>query len=312
MNNSLKKIIYNNRYIRTLFIYIPLGLLFILFINCLCYGQFKSKEIKDNERSIIKSHKIKTKTEWKYNILEGKRAKIGEKNIYKYDMYGNLIENTYYDENAIVLLRITYKYDLQDNLLEEYWDGFKGDISTILYEYNEFEQVEYEKHFDKNAEITRKVTYDYNQDGNMINEVSVDYNFKQVSIEYWTWTKHYHKYIYDSNNRVSEILFHNTDGSFEMHTEDKYIYTGKLQFLYDIYGNKIKESYFGYNGLKVSETQFSYDEKNNITYKKESFNDGKYINRIYKYEQDDLLSEVIVESNFKNFNKIINYQYEFY
>ncbi len=266
---------------------------------------FLSKKDYEIKKTWIKETKIKIITEWKYKVNKGVREELGEKNIYKYDLYGNMTENTYYDKLANVLLRITYSYDLNENLVEESWDDFKGSITKGIYEYDENQYLRYNKDYDNNGKLERKTIYSYNDYSDLIQDIQE--NYSTLLSPYY-----YHKYLYDYNHRLSEIRNHATDGSFEMNMEGKYIYTGKVEYNYSQKGYLEKKKELGYNGVEQVTTYYTYNEDGKVSEKIRKFFDNTDDNCKYKYDYVGLLTEINEEGTVKYANKIIIYVYEFY
>ena len=174
-----------------------------------------------------------------------------EKDIYKYDINGNLIKKAYYDYKDFVFKEI-YKYDRNGNLIEK--ADYKSDGSL------------------KNSSVP-KCIYKYNESGNQIEYAGYDFiNFlKEKQI-----------YKYDRNGNLIEIAFYDAKGNLTHQITCKYDGNGNAIYYreddyqsgthlsstatYDVYNNPKKGVLYLKGDLHMKyHYEYVYDSKGNFT-----------------------------------------------
>ena len=190
------------------------------------------------------------------------------------------------------------------------WEQDYGFITTYDNKGNIIEK----KCFNSDGSIMKKLTFDYNDKGNII-KLNI---YKNENDEY-TET-----YKYDENTNQIEKKCYKSDGSFMRKISIKYddkgnkieeVYEAKGDTSNDIYkyddkGNNI-ESGFLSNGTFILEFAYTYDEIGKIKEKKCYNNDGiLFIVENYKYDINSMIIEKIVVENDEK--AITTYKYDFY
>ena len=160
---------------------------------------------------------------------------LKERAIFKYDQKGNVIERNSYNSDGNLIFKFTYKYDDIGNQIEENHyspDGSLTDKSIYIYD-DKNNKIELNNYADVNSGITYKVTYKYNEKGNLIEENTI------YTDNTFSFLNRKETYKYDDRGSVIEQTSYKEDGSV---TSDTYKYE------YDNKSNWIKKTQFK-NGI---------------------------------------------------------------
>lgn len=167
-----------------------------------------------------------------------------------------------YDENGTLKLRVSYVALGPEEFTEEYRVEYaygetglllsetstsEGQILAVTkYEYDEAGLCISEKHYQGESFLAAEYTYGYDGMGRKTNCVRVD-NMEGETIE--------NRYTYDSESRLITDLKCDADGSV----------IERIEYTYDDFGNTLKRSVFGGNGVLNSfiRYEYTYDDAGN-------------------------------------------------
>jgi hypothetical protein len=236
---------------------------------------------------------------------------IYQKYTYKYDEKNNKIEEAYSDKNNHVYLKCKTKYN-PNGKKKEYFLHDTNDVvySHNVYIYNEKNYLIEEVDKIKDSVEFMKVTYKYDNMGNMIDHITLrfgkffgrtiyKYDNKRNLIEYKYfqnrdsvgWGKSY-KYD-DQGNKIEYIYFYIDSSVNKLYNK----WTAK----YDDHINEIEKAYYNeQNEISIIEIT-KYDDKNNKIEKLKTLADGTII-FIATYKNGNTIEDV-------NFNKGVNLEY---
>ena len=157
--------------------------------------------------------KIDNKNTYKYdekgNIIEHNTYDDGRlvfKDIYKYDEKGNKIEKNHYYYDGRLDYKTTYKYDEKGNNIEEniYDYDYDGYGSKYTYKYDEKGNNIEKNYYGSNGRLDYKNTYKYDEKGNNIEENTYYYDDRPIE-------NYSYEYEYDKNNNwTQKIQYRNT------------------------------------------------------------------------------------------------------
>jgi hypothetical protein len=210
---------------------------------------------KDNKIIDYKEYestgKLAWKKTWKYDLKGSliefenfNRSGYYSKDKFKY-INGILAETLNYDENDIKVSKTTHYYHKNAKIKEEIEEYFDTEYtSKVISNYNQQGKIISKKEYNKENNIIRQFTYQYDNMGNLILDSS-KYG-KEIS-------------LYDNKGNLikSDHYYYKDDLSQEKDELTRVITT----FEYDLIGNKIKEvsSYF-YNNSLIEEDEKSVED----------------------------------------------------
>lgn len=211
----------------------------------------------------------KIESNYKYN-------NSNEKNTFKYNQYGDLIEQCCYKDSKLSYIgKYKYEYDESGKMISQH----TCDNSWYFYKYNKDGLIieKLEKRSDKDNDPAWKVTYQYDQHGQLIEEA--DYNAENRLVRKETFRYDEDGHIiehckYDDNDflkRISGFLKYRETYKYDRNgnqTEER-LYEGNNLDSYEIYkydenGNKISKYTYNPEGILHSKIVITYDSKGNI------------------------------------------------
>lgn len=212
--------------------------------------------------------------------------------IYKYDNFGNCIEEGYfgiYGEPIYINMCASIQYDYYPNglLKEKRFYDEKGTLclntnwyAISRYEYDINGNLTSVSYFDKDTipcyykeGLYSRMEFNYDNNGNVIQETSFDSKGRIALMFKGLYA--IAKYRYDKHRRVVEYAYFNEKGAPCFYDNDYHI----LRVVYDSMGNIIKHTIYGVDGrpgLSRENTgviKYEYDKKNNLVRK--DFEDAK-------------------------------------
>jgi YD repeat-containing protein len=179
-------------------------------------------------------------------------GKIGPKRIFKYDEYSLLNEISEYDSKGSLVQTIAMHHDENRLLISEYHLNPSGFIEfQVNYVYNDqLLLISKKTSYQDNSDAHSYTTYYYNNQNQLIREVTTDNEF----ISLWV-----HEYEYNGHgNVVLEIITHTID----LYSETQY---KTFEYKYDLIGNYVKKISF-ISGSKLTKGMPFEIEERNIKY----------------------------------------------
>jgi len=226
--------------------------------------------------------------------LKGKVKSVKEISYYTKDKFGEAIKDEkyqqiefYFNEQGYITEKTernfktsgysfssykkeTLKYNQQNNIVEKYiYNDVLGETTSIItYQYDENENLIEEKQSDENGKLWSRSIFKYDKNNNQIEYERYNY-FSDEELSY--------KYVYkyDEKGNKTEENIYNSDGELE----------SKSIYKYDNRGNKIEENNYSSNGKLEEKFIYKYDNKGNKTEenKYNSIGELEY-KSIYKYD----------------------------
>jgi hypothetical protein len=209
-------------------------------------------DIKSNEKlELIKYDEFGKKIAW----FEFSHDSIYEKEFFKYNHKGNLLNEVNYDKSGEVVSMTKYKYDNKDNMIEKIeYDNAESVISTENIKYDDFQNIieEIHNYSDGSNDFSYKYSLKYDKNGRIIEKIdSVYENFYKKK---WNFEG---KWIYKYNNKGSKI------------EEKKYDCEDSLElthsYIYDIIGNIVMDEYKYPDEYIYFKISYKYNKIGNIT-----------------------------------------------
>jgi hypothetical protein len=270
---------------------------FLLIFFSTAYAQVEiPHKIGDpEEKELIKSQKIKSRTEWGYNYKFGS-AEDQKKLIRRvfFDKDGNEIETEIFDTLGVVFNRVVNKYNIDDYLIERQFYRMERMAARVTNIYDEnglhVESGYYE--YDGKVNHTAKIKYDDN--GN-IKEIIYLLPNNDLDLKFM--------YRYDSLGRKIESVEYSADGNATFKRKYKYNSANKLteQTCFERNGERIEKIINKYNATgKKIRTSWINDE------------DIRTVYTVYKYDNKNNLLESISYNGMDEPEYLIRYVYEFY
>ena len=112
--------------------------------------------------------------------------------LYKYDDFGNTIEESEYNPKGDLNIKTTFNFDVNNNLIEEIVYDPDDDSTTIKasYKYNNFGELIEEFQNDLENGYSKTIKFeDYDEQGNWLKRISIDVNkeihYVERQIEYY-------------------------------------------------------------------------------------------------------------------------------
>lgn len=248
----------------------------ILITLLLQNSAFSQGQQDDRERERIANSKISKITQWTHKYVKGNLNPKGYITTEsKYDDRGNAIEVINYKSTGQISSKLIYKYDKNNNKLEyqKFEKKDKPDIELTYKQsfiYDDKGNKKVENGFDGIAAY--KIMYNYTSDGKVKNITKLGAD--NSVLEKWEST-------YSGNTQTINIL--------KLGRNLDYILIRKT----DANGNLIEETRKDAKGNEVKRITSEYDSKNLITSNAEYYS-GKLSKRFkYKYNTQNLLSEII-------------------
>lgn len=137
--------------------------------------------------------------------------RIYKKALFLYDERRNLVEDKHFDGNDSLLFRYEYKYDLRNNKIEEVrYDG-KRQEWRFEYTYTDFNKIEKQKLIYPYETSNSSIVYKYNQDQNLVDETTYDYNNTVIQKNSYTYENG--KLIEERKGNLITAYKFNSDGN---------------------------------------------------------------------------------------------------
>ncbi len=267
---------------------------------------WKSKKSKESCEIIITGGKNVEKNNWKYdlfgNILEYSEFEndtLMQKEIATYDIKKKLLEHKEYNRNGKLSSSLTFKYDIKGNKIEELHFTANDYYNHEKFNYNPANQLIESFSLDKNDNTKSKTIYKYDKMGNVseeiVNYITLEdskFNSKKV-------------YQYNNKNKIIAEIFFNSKGKEEKRNSFKYDLKGRL-----IEEKTWRTCYYNYDSLGnlVEEVQIVFNKNQNIIYKYlTKYEFDSYGNWIKKINSDTKASDIIPE-NYTITERLITYK----
>ena len=169
----------------------------------------------------VKNLRIKSTTEW-VTVYSGDEKSEARKDTYiAFDKNGNTIEKIEYNRDGSIKNKETFKYDAAGNVLEETAFESKAEKNSkeannkkVTYKYNSSNDKTEENVYDGDGKLIRKTVFTYNRNGDKSAEVIMDASGKIIKKMIYT---------YDGKGLKSERKTYNGDNQLE--SSKKYDYT---------------------------------------------------------------------------------------
>lgn len=240
----------NTKFMKRIFIFT----LIILSVLMSCKQNSSTDNKNIDADSIAISDNIKPDT-----IIEGSELFFGERVVYSYDNRSNITEETTYDKDNIVQVRVQNYYDSKNNLIKSITNGINIDDLEIEYKYD----AKNRKIEERKKDFSFYTRYAYDNNDNLIEELYIKVSSGKV-IGRSTYKYQDNKLIesnqdefsliYNYNNYKEEILpYDNDEKRGEYHTT----------YEYDAKGNITNETFYIDNDLWDS-INYVYDKNNRI------------------------------------------------
>jgi hypothetical protein len=242
----------------------------------------KTEEISCDQNGTI-SHKVvytydkqgRLKSYESGSDIREKNLSNPQKNEYKLDDKGNVIEQVNYQSDGTLGSRFLYKYDAKGNRTEEIFYAWNGSRSgKLLNTYDEAGRVLTATSYNEDDSIAWKSTVTYNAKGNKIEwtqsiagilryRITYNYDDKDRIVEQETfeynkppnqWTSHAPEpgkivYTYNDQKRIQEIDTYDEDGSLKH----------KMIYQRDERGNEVGRKMFNGDGSPKNTELHWYD-----------------------------------------------------
>ena len=142
------------------------------------FGYFPDESLSKTAE-LNASGKIKFREDWTYQLIDGKIISVGTKVGYeRYDRLGQKLEEANYDRNGKPLIEVTYTYD--DYGREEHCLGWKENKSFFNkwnYAFNEKSKTLTKTNASAGC-ANEKLIYQFDDNGNVVDEIHYDLNGK--------------------------------------------------------------------------------------------------------------------------------------
>jgi YD repeat-containing protein len=262
--------------------------------NYAALGQNKKTDVENDG---LKG-KVKSKR-YNYYDAEKKDNKIikgrdkGEGYLYEYDEKGNKIKNTDIDTNGLLYSPTYYKHDEKGHLIEELSPSDSlHDGKRIIYNYNEkgYINEEYEYIGDSLKTLKQKVSYKYDDKGNLI-ERRTSGNKSLLSKNIFKYDKANNLieedcYNWDSTIWSKHILFNDFDGrkiQCDVYKGDGNL-ESRVTYKYNDKGKEIEWACYHKDGTLDRKDITIYDDKGVL--QGQEWYDKRGLYRKYTYEFD--------------------------
>lgn len=201
--------------------YLPINSKFNGFLPLLIVVLFYVQISLAQSSKKVKNLRIKSTTEW-VTVYSGDEKAEPRKDTYTaFDKNGNTLEKIEYNRDGSIKNKETFKYDAAGNVLEE--TAFEGKAEKnskeannkkVTYKYNSSNDKTEENVFDGEGKLIRKTVFTYNRNGDKSAEVVMDASGKMIKKMIYT---------YDGKGLKSERKTYNGDNQLE--SSKKYDYT---------------------------------------------------------------------------------------
>ena len=248
-------------------------------------------------------------TYYSYKYKFGKlQIKTKHKEKYsRYDELGNLIEEIDYNEDGSLLSRNIYKYDLNRNIIENTSYNNEDFWLNEIYIYNDKDSLIEDSYCSEDGKVLR--TQKLNEKENRIEAFSYNENGKPKIIETTTLNKNgdlIEDIAYNDNDTIiSKITIQydekgNDIGQFYKLSGIVHVNT-TIHNVYDNNGNITKKTTYDKLHLDSTIIIFKYDDKNHMI---EEFSNYDSIKTTYKYDE---IGNIIERTEYNSKGKI-NYK----
>ena len=222
-----------------------------------------------------------------------------EKDIY--DVYGNVINVTFYAADGTEYSSWEYQYDENDNrIMSAHYDENKQLTSKTEYDSNG--NVLININYNENGDIEQHIENTYDENGNNIKFISYFSDGSiETQVEYDTNGNILGRLIYDENGNVASQIAceYENDGSIHISELTKDYETNSLyvayEYFYDSNWNVLKEFDYDESGEIYKQAEYLYDGEKLITEITTSFID-KYKTEYEYYEDGTLKAQTTYSS----------------
>ncbi len=282
--------------------------IFFIFSNFqICIGQVNPKEELKNLTTLNLKGNVKTITEKSFNAkknginyiktVEGWQSSWQKNNEQKFDVNGNLIDKTYF-ENSKPIRNDFFKYEnnkiIETNIL----------YANRFFSYNEFGKIKAEKFIDKKPKKTTTekenipikketyIEYFYSENSKLIQKIESSLSGNQISVENFKYDQNnnliYKDLKYSGRKEWYDYYYNNDSLLYKIEWKDDKF--GLLEVIIITFNNREKKSenwtnYF--EGDKEGSVEYIYEKGNEIQ-TKEFDADGNLENTekiIYRYDK---------------------------
>lgn len=295
------------------------GLLTVLFLTSISFGESKIEKINDWEKCEIKG-KVK---EWRiYRYCYFNDFKTEEFFYKKFDKNGYLVEELerYYEDTTAYVNKYYYKYNDKNNLIEKCMlDSKFGTDKKKVYEYDEKGLCVEIQELNPKGERQYRFVKKYDDNGNEIERLYYNWSDTLSNITYRKYDTKGNLlddgegtiYKYDDKGNVIEICDFGYEGDLLKKINYEYDNKGNLikdccfdafnetydstKFTYNDKGKKIESVVCSYdvegNWLYTNRLKFKYDKKGRLVTKRYSFSRSdpsytwKYYKETFKYDR---------------------------
>lgn len=215
-----------------------------------------------------------------YKRIYNSQGILRYKNTYKYNIYGDTIEEATFISEDSLLSKFIYKYNQQRKMIEmSYYESQDGRGSKLIFKYD-----------DKGNKIEEGI---YNVDGSLREKTTFKYNIKNHVTEFvrsageGVGVKMLYKY--DEKGNMIEEGTYNAAGSWRETTTHRY----------DSVGNKIEDAHLNNEGNVLSKINYKFDNKRNNIEALIQRMDGTSCKFIFKYDNRGNKIEEVFTNNGK-------------
>ncbi len=247
-------------------------------------------------QKLIRDHKIKSNSGWRYQYKSGVLDSTGMKQwTQEYDRAGNLVEFVAYDSfQGQVLSQESYRYDKDNRLIQK-------DSSDAMHWSDGRQTYQYD---DGGRLIASEVR---GPDGVLKRRFS--YNYKKTELIEIVW--------YKASGEVEKKEEFTHDPAGKLVEKADTTPAGKVQFWeshrYNSQGNAVESVSYNSGNRVISKTLYTYDSLQNLTEKKVYTTDGTLQLRwVYTYDRAGLLSEELQFNSKGEHEEVLKHVYEFY
>ncbi|MDD3567190.1 MAG: hypothetical protein PHT92_02200 [Bacteroidales bacterium] len=252
------------------------SILLLLGISVSLFGQPKDQE---KERQRIAESNIKTITQWTHRFSGDKPNPNGYKtSVTQYDRNGNPIEIVNYRSSGEISSRLLYKYNNQ-NLRTEY----------VMYQriHRPELEVSYKQsfHYNDKGLKTHEVVYDGQAGYRITYEYYPDDNLKEI-VKYGVGNRVDERWAYTYKDNIQEISIFKPDK----------VLSSRMRKEHDANWNLLRDIRLDDKGNEVKRIVNRYDDKNRLVETAEYYSGNLSKKQEFRYNNRDLVIEVIQHS----------------
>jgi hypothetical protein len=314
---------------------ISIGLIYLLFPSFIF-----AQALEEREKKIAAENKIKTRTQWDYNYVNGVMNKQGMKTgTAIFNTNGDKIEENILNAKGLVTSTETYQYDTKGNRTLYERSGTSGKYKKVS-TYDTKSNLTSESGFNGTENFKNNFTYNssgkvesitYTVNNNIEDKRVYSYSGSTCFIEIYTKGQTLTsklKLVSDSKGNVTEETLLSVDEkvtskkNFKYNTTQQVIEEEKnqggtlnyrLTYVYDTKGNLLSISEETTTIKKYVKKSYSYDSQSNLTeYKWRRSPDDEFNVKKYTYDAKGIcLTEHTLYPKTK-YEVLTKYEYEFF